>query len=95
MKIASDKCRRCKFLEQDTQAAICSGCLFPPTTLENYEPAGRNNYNRFTAKSIEELAELFSHLCCPNALGGNVICNAENKGCYECWLEYFKQEEKE
>lgn len=66
----------------------CTRCGF----VEKPKPT---NAERFRSKSDEELAEMFSHLCCPNALGGDVACNAENKGCYECWLDWFKEESEE
>lgn len=52
--------------------------------------APQTNADCLTSKTTEELAELFSHLCCPYSLGGNVKCNAESKGCYECWLDWLK-----
>ena len=53
------------------------------------------NYDRLISKTPEELAELFSHLCCPYSLGGKVDCNAGKKGCYQCWLDWLKQEATE
>jgi len=50
----------------------------------------KTNADSIRAMTDEELAELFNHLCCPYSLGGNVVCNAKNKGCYECWLNWLK-----
>lgn len=52
------------------------------------------NGDRIRAMSDEELAELFRHLCCPYLLGAKVGCNAKNKGCFDCWLDWLKQEVK-
>lgn len=50
------------------------------------------NGDRHRARTDEELAEVFSHFCCPYVFGGNVECNAENKGCKGCWLDWLKSE---
>lgn len=53
-----------------------------------------NHFEKIKTMSMEDLAELFSHLCCPYSLGGKVDCNAENKGCKACWLNWLKEEIK-
>lgn len=61
--------------------------------LVQYEPPQpQTNADRIRSMTDEELAELFTHLCCPYSLGGKVECNIENKGCKECWLDWLKQE---
>ena len=82
---------------------LCDRCEKQFSCLLNYDgvPCRKNrtveptNYDRLISKTPEELAELFMHLTCPYSIGGKVDCNAENKGCYQCWLDWLKQEEEE
>ena len=69
--------------------------LYKRRVEQVWKPKPITNADRIRAMTPEELAELFVHLCCPYALGGKVDCNAENKGCYQCWLNWLRQEAKE
>lgn len=74
----------------------CGGNGKTPTIIY-YDATYKTNADRFRAKTDEELAELFTHLCCPYSLGGGgkLECNIENKGCKACWLDWLKQEAAE
>lgn len=86
------KCNNCKRKDYceahsiENDSCVASG-------YSDYVP--QTNYDRIISKSPEELAELFSHMCCPYSLGGEIECNIENKGCKVCWLDWLKQEAKE
>lgn len=85
------KCTECQFFDQEKY--YCKRLLHTVTIGCPYgEPKPATHYDRLISKTPEELAELFSHLCCPYSVGGKVDCNAENKGCKECWLGWLKQE---
>ncbi len=82
-------CHKCKY-EISAECVPRSQKLGYPNCYQSTV----TNYDRIVSKTPEELAELFSHLCCPYSVGGKVDCNAENKGCKECWLDWLKQEEE-
>ena len=82
-------CASC--LHKNVHPNVCSDCL-GGTHYKPRKPRNKTNADRFSSKTPEELAKLFSHLCCPYSLGGKVDCNAEKNGCYQCWLDWLRQE---
>lgn len=85
-------CKRCEHLRYcgasivDKELTVMTGC----SRFEKRKSI--TNYDSIIHKTPEELAKLFTHLCCPYSLGGKVECNIENKGCKACWLDWLKQE---
>ena len=88
------KCRKCLYYKH----AWCDKKLdSPDPDLERnclYYSAATNG-DRFRAKSDEELAQILSKKFCPHVLGATVTCNASSKGCYECWLGWFRKDADE
>lgn len=52
----------------------------------------KTNADYIRAMTDEELAFRLKEITCPFRYGGKVNCNIDNKGCYQCWLDWLKQE---
>lgn len=60
----------------------------------DYEPKSATNYDRVISKSPEELSE-FCIWMCPPGYNENFACEVEKERCYNCWLDWLKQEAAE
>ena len=65
-----------------------------------FKPKPKTNYDRIISKSPEELAEFLIQDgdCPPERMYPNSCPNCDRvtpKSCYDCWLDWLKQEAKE
>ncbi len=50
------------------------------------------NADKIRAMTDEELSRILSKKYCPFYFGGDTGCHTKNGGCFECWLNWLKQE---
>lgn len=82
---------------------ICANGKMPPNSAtcvecglsrKNYKPV--TNADRIHAMTDEELAEFESErMCCPPGKPGCGENNLTCDSCYQCWLDWLKQEAEE
>lgn len=82
-----DDCNNCNNFALYPYSTICLMCGGSPKNRKPH-PA---NADKLRAMSDEELAEFCVWMCPP---GSNEIlaCEPERKLCYECWLDWLRQE---
>ena len=65
---------------------------------ENRQTTKKTHYDEIRAMSIEELADMFSLLSCCSEKGQDCMKYSDGMGgrnCYQCWLDWLKQEARE